>query len=204
MSILPCIDCDTTGYSIEAIFKKLLACDEDGNFQLRVYQLLLASVLDEGVDALRTLSHLESEIHEGHAYSTSDSFVHGMAASPNILIVAPDTDVDIHLFFEAISDDVVTVDFYEGADYSGGGALLESNRNRKSANAATVVCTSDATDDGGGKGTSLWTFGGGANKTVTSTKGFAWILKRNEKYLIETVGVNADIITILIDWIEHT
>ena len=80
------------------------------------------------------------------------------------------------------------------------------NRNRNSDKVSGLTVTSDASDDSGGKGTLIWTFKAGANKTVTASEAdrFEFILKQNTKYLIETVGANGDLITVLLDWYENT
>lgn len=161
---------------------------------------------DETTRALETIDYEHHEIHDGNAFVVSKSFTHGAGASPNVLIVTPNTTKWAHFIFQVISDDVVTVTLYETSDYTGGNALTEVNRNRNSSTTATVITTDTATDGGSGKGTAIWTFKAGANKTVTNAASdrFEFILKQNENYLIEAVGANGDLITVLLDWYEHT
>ena len=159
--------------------------------------------LDGLTNALRVISYPHHEIHGGNGYSASKKFTHGAGASPNILIVTPDTTKYAHLVFAIISNAVVEATIYEGTDYTGGSALAAVNRNRNSANTSVLTLTTDAT--GASKGTAIWTFKAGANKEIVQAgnERLEFILKQNTKYLIETVGANGDLITALLDWYEH-
>ena len=162
--------------------------------------------IDEATRAITIIEYEHHQIHGGDSYTACKISTHGLGASPNILFVTNDTTKWAHLIFQVISDAVLQVDFYELPDYSGGGALTSYNRDRNSNNLAGLVITSDAVDDGGGKGTLIWTFKAGANKTVTASESarFEFILKQNTKYLLEAVGANGDLITVLLDWYEYT
>jgi len=162
---------------------------------------------DEATYAVKVIAYPHHEIHGGSAFAASKAFTHGAGASPNVLIVTPDTTKWPHFLFSIVSDDVVTVTLYETSDYTGGDALTAFNRDRNSSNTSGLTLTTDATDGGSGKGTPIWTFKAGANKVVTATTGadrHEFILKQNTKYLIEAVGANGDLITALLDWYEHT
>ncbi len=161
--------------------------------------------IDASTSSLNTVDFEHHQIHNGSSFTASRHVTHGAGASPNILIVTPNNAKWAHLVFQVISDDVVEVVLYEAPDYAGGGAMAEYNRDRNSGTAAGLVLTSDATNSGGGKGTALWTFKAGANKTVTTSESgrFEFILAQDEKYLIEAVGANGDVITMLMDWYEH-
>lgn len=162
--------------------------------------------IDSSTHSMQVIDYTHYKIHAGDAYTSSKDFTHGAGASPNVLIVTPNTTKWAHFVFQVISDDVVQVTLYEAPDYAGGAALTAYNRNRNSANVSGLTLTTDATDSGGGKGTSIWTFKAGANKTITSSESdrFEFILDQNNKYLIESVGANGDLITFLLDWYEHT
>ncbi len=183
--------------SLEDIFNRIgLLLDETGN----TYSL----GKDKATGVVVTIASPHNKIHDGDAYTTCKLFTHGAGDSPNLLIVTPSSRKLSHFVFQIISDDVLQVDLYEGADYAGGGALTAFNRYRDSNNTRSLTITSDATDTAGGKGTLIWTFKAGANKTVTNTESdrFEFILKRNTKYLLEAVGANGDLITYLLDWYE--
>jgi len=145
------------------------------------------------------------EIHEGEAFTACKVVTHGAGASPNILIVTPDLAVRAHFVFQVVSDDVLTVGFYGTSGYTGGSAVTAYNRNRNSSNTSELTLTKTATTGGVGKGTLIWTFKGGANKSVTNSESdrFEFILKQDTKYLLEAVGANGDLITILLDWYER-
>ncbi len=165
------------------------------------------SFIDLSTTAACGIEYAHHEIHGGSSYTASKSFTHGAGASPNILIVTPNTTKWAHFIFSVVSDDVVAATFYEAGDYSGGNAITAYNRNRNSTKTSGLTITDTATDGGAGKGTGIWTFKGGANKTVTDSTGsdrHEFILKQNTKYLIEAVGANGDLITVLLDWYEHT
>ena len=162
--------------------------------------------IDKNTHSLKEIAFSHSKIHDGDHYTSCKTFTHGSGDSPNILVVTPDDDAWAHFVFHVVSDDVMTVDFYEAPDYSGGSGMTAFNRNRNSGNTSGMILTSDASDDGSGKGTLIWTFKAGANKTVTATESerFEFILKQNEKYLLETAGANLDLITVLLDWYHNT
>ncbi len=155
--------------------------------------------------ALISIAQPHHEIHSGHAFTACKVSTHGAGASPNILVVTPDEAAEVHFVFLAVSDNVLQVDFYESPDYSGGDALSAFIRNRNLPEEAGLTATTDATDDGGGKGTKIWTFKAGVNRTVTTSEGdrYEFILKKNTKYLLETIGANNDNITSLLEWYEH-
>ncbi len=164
------------------------------------------TVLDGITKGLVSINYIHHKIHEECGYTASKVFTHGAGASPNILIVAPNTTKRVHLVYNIISDAVLQVDFYKDPDYSGGAAVAATNRDLNSSSAAGLTLTSDASDDGSGKGSLIWTFKAGANKTVTAAENdrFEFILKQNTKYLLEAIGANGDLITALFDWYEHT
>ena len=165
------------------------------------------SFIDRVTTASVGIGYTHYKIHGGFAYTASKSFTHGAGASPNILVVTPNTTKWAHLLFSVVSDDVLTVTLYEAGDYTGGNAITAINRNRNSTNTTGLTLTDTATDAGSGKGTAIWTFKAGANKTVTNTTGadrHEFILDQNAQYLLEAVGANGDLITVLLDWYEHT
>ncbi len=162
---------------------------------------------DNVAGVLPVLSHAHHEIHEGSGFTSCKKFTHGVGASPNMLIVTPNTNKYAHFTFQVVSDDVMQVDFYEAPDYAGGSAVSSFNRDRNNTkDASGLTLTADATDSGSGKGTLIWTFKAGANKTVTSSESerFEFILAKDKKYLLEAVGANGDLITVLLEWYEHT
>jgi len=160
---------------------------------------------DKLESTLVVIEYFHHEIHHENAFTANRTVTHGTGASPNILIVTPNTSTRAHLFFQAVSDAAVTLTVYEEADYAGGTALPSYNRDRNSTKDSALTVTYDATDSGGGKGTAIWVFSGGANKEVimSNREHMEFILKRDSKYLLEAVGVGGDIITMLTDWYEH-
>ncbi len=162
-------------------------------------------ILDAHTNALATIEYEHHEIHNGNFYTTCKTWTLPAGASSNILIATGNTTKHPHLIYQSISDDVLTVNFYESPDYSGGTALVAYNRDRNSSNTSGATLTYDATDDGSGKGTLIWTFKAGANKIVTASESqrFEFILKQNTKYLLENVGAQNDLVTTLLDWYEH-
>jgi len=160
---------------------------------------------DELTKATIMIEHFHHETHDGHAFTANRTVTHGAVASPNILIVTPNSSVRAHFFLQAVSDAPMTLTLYEEADYAGGTSLPSYNRDRNNKMESKLTLTYDAADSGGGKGTAIWVFSGGANKEVvmSNREHMEFILIQNTKYLIETVGANGDIITILTDWYEH-
>lgn len=162
--------------------------------------------IDASTNTLQVIPQDHHEIHSGHAYTTCRIVTLGAGGSANVLIITPAQTNWAHFIFQVVSDDVMTVNFYEAPDYAGGSAMEAFNRNRNSGNASNLTITSDATDTAGGKGTLIWTFSAGANKTVTTSESarFEFILDQSNKYLLEAVGSLNDNITFLLDWYHHT
>jgi len=205
--------------------KKVFAVDSSGNHidiatednQTNGDQIAQASMktgdatfqiprLDVSTHAQNTIDYAHHEIHSGSSYTACRVVTHGLGEPPNILLTAAGTAKRPHFVFHVISDDLMVVNLYEAPDYSGGTSMTAFNRDRNSGNTAGLALAYDATDDSGGKGTLIWTFKGGANKTVTASESgrFEFILDEGVKYLLEAVGANGDNITFLLDWYEHT
>lgn len=199
--------------NIADIFANVVGVNLEGLQGLVVNSILHGRIDDDAIKSLMidamthsliSLEHPHHEIHKGNSYTATKKFTHGAGASPNILIITPDTTEWTHLVFQGISDDVLEVTLYEVSDYGSGSSLTAINRDRNSNNNSNLTLTTDATDGGSGKGNSLWTFKAGANKTVTASTSdrFEFILKRDMKYLLELVGASGDLITALLDWYE--
>ena len=158
--------------------------------------------------ALLAIDHVHHEIHEAHTYTASKVITLPAGGSANILISTGKVARHefAHIIYQVISDDVLTVNFFEEPDYAGGNSLVTFNRNREhSTEGSMVTLTDSATDSGGGTGTLIWTFKAGANKTVTASESerFEFILKEDTKYLLQAIGAQNDIVTFLLDWYEH-
>ena len=70
-----------------------------------------------------------SELHASRVFTANKTFTHGAGASPNVLFITPsDSSREFHFFFQATSDNVLTLTLYEDADYAGGTALPAYNR----------------------------------------------------------------------------
>jgi len=163
---------------------------------------------DHVTAALLAIDHVHHEIHEAHTYTASKVITLPVGGTANILILTGKVARHefAHLIYQVISDDVLTVNFFEEPDYAGGNALATFNRNREHTTDDSMVTLADtATDSGGGTGTLIWTFKAGANKTVTASESerFEFILKEDTKYLLQAVGAQNDIVTFLLDWYEH-
>ncbi|MFA5384137.1 MAG: hypothetical protein WC364_05660 [Eubacteriales bacterium] len=181
---------------------KVLYVDSDG--MTRPLDNLL--VPDEETGVTITIDVIHAEIHDGHTFTANRVVTLPLAGTANVLIVTADTPEKVHITYQVISNAVLTVNFYESPDYAGGSALPSYNRRRDALNNSNTTLTYAATDSGGGKGTLIWTFKAGANKLVTASEStrLEFILKRNCKYLLESVGVQNDLITFLLDWYEHS
>ncbi len=162
--------------------------------------------LDRITESRATINQHHYEIHNGNSFTTCKVFTVPAGTKVNVGIITPDTAKLAHFFFSVISDNVVTVNFYEADDYSGGTALSKFNRYRDNSNTSGLTITHTDTNQGGGIGTLIWTFSGGANKAVTFSDSvrFEFILARNKSYLLEAVGSNGNIVTMVLDWYETT
>jgi hypothetical protein len=162
--------------------------------------------MDSTTKSLMTVDYPHHEIHGGSSYSFSRQVTIPAADDEEILIVTPDTAKWAHMIWSFICDAAFTVTVFEGTGLTTPTNLSSTikNRNRNSDNTSglTIGHTPAA---GSGDGTPIWTFSGGANKTVTTAEGrLEFILKQNEEYLIRVAASQNDVATILLDWYEHT
>jgi len=163
--------------------------------------------MDSTTKALTTIAYDHHELHEGSAFTSCRVVTLPGGGLANILLITKDSAKRPHLIFQVVSDAVMTLGLYEAPDYSGGTTLASFNRDRDSIKTAGMALEYDATNDGGGLGTLIWTFKAGANRAVTASEGSVrneFKLARNQKYLLLCTGSINDNITFLLDWYEHT
>ena len=147
------------------------------------------------------------QIHEGETHKAIDPQASLGMGTVKYAFVVPDSFTgevsEPHLLIEAdVYNGSVRIDLYEGATYSGGSSITIYNRNRNSsttpeATAYTGVTSTDGTlIDSFFAGASIRTAGDGR-------AGSEWILKNNETYRIDVVGLAAGTQCILsLNWYE--
>ena len=183
--------------------------------------------LDASTHAMETIEYEHHEIHSGSSYTCHyTNTVTNIGEMTVIALNAPDTTKEIHLVVEFSSTAASYFAVYEATsiDVDEGTQLTVYNRNRNSANAATI--TSIETAPVANKATSYdETQAAGANITTTTElsrtyigagerksvggggRGVSeWILDRAGQYAFMLVGTTADDCThsLALDWYEHT
>jgi len=164
--------------------------------------------IDGSTNSLQVIDYAHHEIHEGSSFVASKVFTAPVGGKVNIGMITPAGTTNlIHLTFSVICDAAYTVSFYEADDYEGGTLVTGYNRNREVGTPpADLDITHTDTDQGSGTGTELWTFAGGANKTVTTSGSdrHEFVLENEQSYLLEVTASQNDIVTIELNWYEHT
>lgn len=147
-----------------------------------------------------------NNVHEEKFFTTG--YIADVAGSGamDILIVTPDSDTKLHIYYGYEVEGEIVFTLYEGVTASNNGtALSVVNRDRNSVKAPVGAAyhTPTITDTG----VQLFRWHSGSGKTVGggATSGSEFIAKRNTKYLFrianETVSLNY--ISIRFDWYEQ-
>lgn len=146
------------------------------------------ATVDPYVSALRVIEVAHSQTHLGAMYSAGYRWT-GQADNATLyLSVTVPTGYVAHMIYEVATTGKAYIDLYEGATVSGGTAITPANKNRRSANTASVVVKRDVTVSdagtllpqdgllgGGGKHTPI---GGGAGLDAE------WVLDEATTYLL--------------------
>ena len=166
--------------------------------------------IDAATHALNTIEYEHHEIHGGSSYTLSRPLTLPVANDDEIRIATPNTTKWAHMIFSAVSDAAVTVSLYETTTLTHvvGNVLTPINRNRNSTNTSGLtICH---TPGGAGDGNLLYssTAGAGGNP-AQSAPGviggrFEFILKQNTAYLLRIAGASGDVVSINLEWYEHT
>lgn len=161
---------------------------------------------DEATRAVNVIDYPHHEIHGGSGYTFTRKVVIPAANDEELLIVTPNTTKWAHMIWSFICDAAFSVDIYENTGLTTPTDLTSTIMNRDRNSGKTSGLTIGHTPAGGaGDGALIWSFSGGANKTVTNAEGREEIiLKQNEEYLIRLSASQNDVATILLDWYEHT
>ena len=165
---------------------------------------------DTMTHATTTIDYSHHEVHSGSSYF---NWVNGTLANGNtagIAITTPNTTKWLHLLYEVVSTAAGTFSITEGlTSYTGGTTITSHNFNRNVADASGAVVKKGLTGSDPivpTGGTMIFTEQlGGGKIASTRANGQEIILKENTIYLFQiTNGVNANIVSILLDWYEHT
>ena len=164
------------------------------------------SILDGNTNAVKMISYEHHEIHDGSSFTTDFSVDLANGASMDVQLTTPNTTAWAHMIYTCYTEAEAEFNLYEAPTTTGGTGLVEQNRDRNSATAATVVAVH--TPSVSGTGTLIRTKHYGTGKTqggqVHETD--EWILKQNTKYLFRLTNAttSANYCTLMISWYEHT
>lgn len=151
------------------------------------------------------------EIHDGGSFFATDTATLNDGNTRELLIETPNTTVWSHFCFLVTGSLETTVELFETSTKTTGTAMTEYNRNRNNGNSTTVVITH--TPGGAGDGNLIFKtiFGNDAGPPAGGGLGgqsrpeHEIVLGQNETYLIKiTSGTNANNITTLLSWYDHT
>lgn len=166
--------------------------------------------VDSATHVLSVIDYEHHEIHSGDAYTLSIPVTIPAANDYEIRIAQPDTTKWAHILFSIVSDAAVTASLYETTTLThvAGNVLTPINRNRNSTNTSGLtLCHTPA---GAGDGSLIYSATAGVAGTPAQsapgsvTGRFEFILKQNTAYLLRAAGVSGDVITINLEWYEHT
>jgi hypothetical protein len=161
--------------------------------------------VDSTTNARIGIDYAHHEIHGGSGYTLSYPITVPAANEVEIRIAIPNTTKWPHMVWGFTNDADFSITVFEGTakTHESGNALIPINRNRNSAKVSGLVCCH--TPGAGADGNIIWTFAGGANKTVTTAENRnEFILKQNTPYLVNLAGAQNDVAHLLFDWYEHT
>jgi len=157
-------------------------------------------------DSMCVIDYAHCEIHDGESFTASYKADIGNGANLDLLIVTPNTDIRAHFTYEIDVEAETDVLLYENVTATAGDAIVEYNRDRNSATAATVVVTSSPSAITAGTtlirsyhlGTGK-SFGGGSRDV------HEFILKKNTKYLFRLTNATTsnNYMAVKLDWYEH-
>lgn len=169
-----------------------------------------SDILDSATNAVNTVDYAHHEIHSGSHYKAGRQDT-TLATSDTIelLFTTSDTTKWAHWVLTSQSTGECVVELYEDTVTSADGtAITPTNRNRNSANTATVVVTHTPTiTSDGTKLVEKWLGSTGFKEdTGGETRGNSeLVLKQNTKYLLRLTAVGDGIKgAVGGDWYEHT
>jgi hypothetical protein len=166
--------------------------------------------VDAATHVMSTIEYEHHEIHAGSAYTLSRPVTLPVANDDEIRIAVANTTKWPHMLFSAVSDAAVTVSLYEttGLAHEVGNVLTPINRNRNSTKTSGLtICH---TPSGAGDGSLIYasTAGVGGNPAQSAPGAiggrFEFILKQNTAYLLRVAGASGDVVSINLEWYEHT
>ena len=163
--------------------------------------------IDEITGAITTVDFAHHELHEGDLYSYCEVTDLGNGASRNILIRTISTTKIAHIFLVVQTELETGLFLYEDTIVSNNGTdVVEQNRNRNSANTATIVVshTPTVSNDGTLLCVKHWGSGRGAGGGDRSEN--EWLLKTGANYLLRVTNATANNnqVSIELIWYEHT
>lgn len=163
-------------------------------------------LIDDVTKSLIAIDHVHHEIHDGDHYFAGLVATKGIAESLDLLIVTPNSAARAHFASSIRVTNIASAYLYEGVTASAAGtAMTEFNSNRNSSSTAGVVVTHTPTITD--TGTLLMSVGLSdfQNSAAESHDDDELVLKANTKYLVRvTSGANGNVITVKINWYEHT
>ena len=173
--------------------------------QADVVAAIEALPLDSVTGALLTIDAPHGEIHEGDSFV---AYYHDADADDadtvNLRLVTPNTAARIHLFFDITGTLATTWEIFESCTHNAGTAVVAYNKDRNSANTATLVVTHTASGGADGTVIDCGTFGDGKKSGGQERGGEEFILKQNTVYLLKATSHAANNrISIRARWYEE-
>lgn len=166
----------------------------------------LPTLVDPDTDAAVVLDFDHHEVHEGDSYvATYFASAVGSGSNVDLRVTAPNTAVRCHIVPECVGSVEFEALIYEGGNVTVGTDLDKTNRDRNSANTATleVAHTPTVTTTG----TLIWSqrFGSGVQRGGESRGLNEIILDQGTTYLFRvTSRAASNTISVMLNWYEHT
>lgn len=160
--------------------------------------------IDETTGAAVSLDLEHHEIHEGDSYVAFYSATGvGVGSNVDVRITAPNTTTRIHFVFEVIGTVEYEVLWCENGNVTSGTSVTAYNRERNSANTATLVVAHTPSVVSVGTQIDGWRVGLG--KTGGEVRGLSeWVLTQGYTYLLRVTSQAAsNNISVHMDWYEE-
>jgi hypothetical protein len=155
--------------------------------------------LDRASRALESITFEHHLVHDGASYTYSD--VLSLNGTQDYLITTPDTTTWGHFTYEVDTTGATEIDLYESADRNGTTAQTIYNRDRNSANTATITVHKNQSG-GTTDGTKILYKSTALRAATYASEANERILKRNTKYIFRLVTGGAQTVSIVLNWYE--
>lgn len=159
---------------------------------------------DDTATSIITVPFDHHELHEGDRYVATGTVTLGTVNETHDIAFNTPNSADLaHMVIDVYSSGASNYVLYEGGTVSGGGTVASYNRNRSSANTASVTVL--GTPSVSATGTAIFEHhqGAGRDAGISRDKN-EWMLAANQTYLMRiTAEATSNDVNWTLEWYEH-